>query len=374
MSEHAFLPPSGAGAWVHCGAWPHMNQRFPREPTDDTREGEAAHDCAALMLAGVPIGEGETIAATGYVVTADLLEGADLYVDEIDKRLARYNLNRSALVVERRVEIPRVNPANWGTPDTWFYAPEASTLEVLDFKFGFKTVEAFENWQLVDYAAGILSELVLTRNIREHETRVVLTVVQPRSYHAGGSVRTWETSAVELRPYVQRLNAAALAALAPTQIAQVGDHCEHCSGRAACPTLQASAYNAADLAGASAVVELTPHAAALELRLLERASRRLEARVTGLRETVEAKLRRGEPVPFYRLAQTPGRQTWAKPPAEVLALGRVLGVDVAKPGLLTPLQAITAGLPESVVTAFSTRPRATKLVAETAADAAKVFR
>mgnify|MGYP000213916355 CR=1 FL=1 len=48
------------------------------------------------------------------------------------------------------------------------------------------------------------------------------------------------------------------------------------------------------------------------------------------------------------------RERWAKPLEEVLALGDMLGVDVAKKAAITPKQAVKAGIleaPEAVVEA-----------------------
>ena len=42
---------------------------------------------------------------------------------------------------------------------------------------------------------------------------------------------------------------------------------------------------------------------------------------------------------------------WAAPLDEVLGMAAMLGVDIAKPGALTPKQAIKAGLPAETVAA-----------------------
>lgn len=376
-TAHAFLPPSGAPAWVVCAQWPHMNARYPQPDTTDTREGTASHWGFAEILFGRVIAEGQ-VAPNGVALNEEMIEGAEMLVEVVDARLALYGLDRSALMVERRVAIPRVHPHNDGTPDVWFYAREAGVVEVIDYKFGHEYVEAFENWQLLNYLAGIIDAIgIALDGTQDVHTRFKLTVVQPRSYVAAGPVRTWQGPVSDLRGYFNRLAAAAALAFQPDalRVATPSDQCEYCPGRHACTALQSSAYMAADKAGASTPLELAPAAMALELRYLERALQRLEARVTGLRESVTDQLRRGVPVPFYRLEATAGREQWNKSPSEVISLGKLFGVDVAKPGLLTPKQAIKAGLPEALVIPYVDRPTSgSKLVPSNGDDAAKVFR
>lgn len=351
-----------------------MNAQYPElEEKPAAREGTAAHFVFGELFFNRVVAEGQ-IAPNGVVITEEMLEGAELYVDTIDARLAAVGMDRSALMVERRVEIPRVHPQNWGTPDTWFYDRERGSIPIFDFKFGHDFVDAFENWQLINYAAGIMDALKID-GLSDQHTRIEMTVVQPRNYSARGSVRTWSVMAWELRGYVNRLRNAAEAAHSPNRVATPNDACEHCPGRHACQALEQSAYLAAEKAGDSTPLELKPAAAALELRYLQRAQKRLDARVSGLVETLTSQIKRGVPVPGFMLEATAGRETWNKPAPEVLALGQVLGVNVAKPGLLTPKQAIKAGMPEAVVAAYVERPTGgTKLVPVDGSDAARVFR
>ncbi len=377
LAAHAFLPPSGAAAWVVCAQWPHMNARYPQPDGDESAEGTASHWAFSEILFGRVVAEGQ-VAPNGVVLDLEMIEGAELFVEVVDARLALYGLDRSALMVERRVFMPRIHAHNNGTPDVWFYAREAGVVEGLDYKFGHKFVDAFENWQLINYTNGILEQLEIALDgVADVHTRVKMTVVQPRSYVAAGPVRTWQVQASDLRGYFNRLASAAAAVFEPDdrRVATPSDECEYCPGRHACQALQQSAYMAADKARASTPLELEAPAMALELRYLERGLKRLEARVTGLRESVADQIRRGVPVPFYALEATAGRETWGKPVPEILSLGKLFNVDLAKPGALTPKQAIKAGVPEALVLPYVVRPTGgTKLVASTGDAAAKVFR
>jgi hypothetical protein len=69
------------------------------------------------------------------------------------------------------------------------------------------------------------------------------------------------------------------------------------------------------------------------------------------------------------------RERWAKPPAEVFALGDMMGVELRKPSeAITPNQARDLGLDAAVIAAYAERPTgAAKLTPRDASTAARVF-
>jgi hypothetical protein len=342
-SQHAFLPPSGAGAWVVCALWPTMNQRYPElEDGPEAREGTAAHWVFTEQLYQRPVDEG-MIAENGEPVTVEMLEGADMYVAEVGRAYASL-ASVSHYKVEQRVAINDVHPNNWGTPDTWIFGHNPTTgrarLIVLDYKFGHEFVEVFENWQLVDYALGILDELGID-GAADQVLDVEFVIVQPRSYHKDGPVRRWCTVAANLRPLANKLRGAAEAAHMPNPVARPEpSNCKHCPGRHACEALQREGYRAMDLAGMSTPLEMPLDAAGLELRMLERAIKLAQARASGLAEQIEHALRDGQQSGHYALEPGESKLIWTKPVDEVLALGTLCGVNLAKPAApITPTQA-----------------------------------
>lgn len=371
MSGHAFLPPSGAASWVVCALWPTMNATFSQDETDAIRGGHAGHWVAVEKLAGRDPAPG-TLAPNGVVIDEEMTEGADMYVDDVRQVLGVNGLPFA--VVEQPVEVPRVHPLNWGTPDLWAYVASARTLFVWDYKFGHRYVDAFRNWQLINYAAGILDRKGLDGH-EEQRVRVVMRIVQPRSYHRDGPIREWAVNATDLRPFVNQLAMAAEAAVGPNPRAVVGDHCGDCPGRHACPAYQEAGYQVLDLVRVSTPLEMPDHAAALELRLLHRARSVLEGRISGLEAQIERRLRDGAAMPFFGLEQQFGRLAWNKPADEVFLLGDLLNLNLRKPAEpITPTQAKKLGIDEAVLSAYAERPRAgVKLVADTSNKAKKVF-
>ena len=370
---HSILPPSGAAAWKLCGLWVAMNQAYPQPDTPESLEGNAAHWVFAEMLAGRPVLEGMQ-APNGVFITDEMIEGGGLVVDTVRARIPA----GTVLHVEEPVAIPRIHVKCWGTPDIWAFVQEALTLEVIDYKFGHRFVDEYENDQGVAYTAGIIDHLadVLGKGpgLLDQAIKVNFTVVQPRCFYKGAPVRTWSVKASDLRAHINQLANAAGVALAPNPPAVTNSECGDCPGRHACPALQKAAYHDAEFAVKSSPVELPPAAASLELKMLERSLERLQARVEGMRETVAVYIRQGHSVPWHRAEQGYGRQQWTMPVDQVLAMGSLMGVDLSKPGVKTPKQALKSGVDEAVIKAYSITPLGSiKLVPDNPADARRVF-
>jgi hypothetical protein len=382
---HAFLAPSAAGRWVLCPGSALMESRYP-EAGDKAAaaEGTAAHWCMQQLFDGwapdTLLSDGKT--ETGHPVTREMVQGALLLVDDVRAVAVTAPQDVGSIVVEQRVAIPRVHPsANWGTPDVRLWVPDpftgTTTLYLWDFKYGHKVVDAFENWQLLDYAAGVLDEM---RHIPEDRITVVMRVVQPRSYHRDGPIREWRIRASDLAQYVFRLSMAADEATQPQpECRPQPDACENCTARHACDALQRAAYRGMDLAAQAQGHELSPFALGLEMRYLAEASALMNARLTGLKAQAEGLRLRGEAIPHWRAEPTASREVWTKPEGEVIALGALLGAKLAKPAeAITPTQARAefkrVGLDPVVIGAYAVRASGgLKLVPDDGSEARKVF-
>lgn len=367
---HSAVPPSGAAAWGVCPLWVAMNVAYPQPDTPESLEGTAAHWVFAEMLAGRPVQEG-AIAANGTAVTEEMIEGGELMVNVVRSRMP-YDLFPPPRV-EEPVAIPRIHAQCWGTPDVSGFSPSRNVLELVDYKFGHRFVDEYENAQCIAYIAGLLDELE-AHGILDQVVTVNITIVQPRCFYKGSPVRTWTVSASDLRAHINRLANAAAIAHAPNPPAITNAECRNCPGRHACPALQQAAYSDAEFAVTSPPVELAPAAASLELKMLERSLERLQARVEGMREAVGAHIKRGQSVPWHRLEQSMGRQQWTLPAEQVISMGSLMGVNLSKAGVLTPKQALKSGVDEAVISAYSVTPSGSfKVVPDNPADARRVF-
>lgn len=330
-------------------------------------EGTAAHWCFEQMFAGVTPEVGAT-APNGVLATDEMLDGAEMFVDAVRSMVPA----DVCLYVEDKLMMSNViHEANWGTPDT--FALTANDVWLFDYKFGHRYVEEFENWQLIDYVAGIYQACAPQGGLLD-STAVHITIVQPRVFNRGQPVRTWTTTIGALKPYWEKLRAAAPMAMCDDAPCVPGDWCEHCNGRHACEALQRTALAATDAAFGSIPLVLPPLAAARELRAMQRSASMLEARITGLQQQLLDLCRAGVNVPHYGIERAQGRQRWIKPIPEVIALGQMFGLKLDKPGVITPKQSVKLGIPAGVVAQMSDEPLGEwRLVEVTTDKARKVF-
>jgi hypothetical protein len=378
VTDHAPLPPSSAARWGdQCPGSATLERADANVTDEDAAEGHAAHWVAAEGLATRSVRVG-TPAPNGVIVDDEMLEAAEMYVDDVnDQHKPSVALMNTLWHVEERVNCSRIHADNWGTPDLWSFTPNdglGGLLLVYDFKYGHRFVDAFMNWQMIDYVAGIVERPEFI-GLDHREITVIMNVVQPRNYHPVGPIRRWSVKLNELHKYFEHLQMSAAEATSENPPTRVGPECRDCKGRHACEALHLAADSVADIAGGVAQINLPPDALGVELRMLKRAQTLLDARVTGLEMQALNEIRSGKTVPFFMLEQPQGREHWTKPPEEIAALGAAMGVELLKPNvLITPAQARKAGLDETIVAGFSERPRgALKLVPANTTQTRKVF-
>ena len=366
--SHSPLAPSSMARTVQCPGSVVMQQRYPEPDGPAAQEGTAAHWVFAEQLkrwpeSDVVVGE---IAPNGVVVDQEMIDGAAMMTEHIIERMPRSQ-------IEQPLSIAGLHRDCWGTPDarSTMIDPQGYTIKIADLKYGHGFVDVWENWQLLSYARGTL-DLLKIDGMAEQRTMFELTIVQPRSYHRDGPIRTWRMPAVDLRGYWNRATAACEEALGPNPSTRAGSECKHCSARHACPTLQAVALDAVDAAGTAVALDLPIDAAAHEKRRLDWAITLLEARSSGLEQQLLDAMKRGQHVPHYHVEHGAGREVWNKPAPEVITLGQLYCIDLSKPPqAITPTQARALGVN---VDGWTTRGMGeAKLVADSPFQAARIF-
>lgn len=378
MSGHAPLPPSGAASWVKCHQWPAMNRLYGGGDTEATIEGTAAHSVLATLAANSLPGDYVLVGDNPVEVTDEMIEGAELFLADVreavgsewvDTRIAdpEGRTKRSRyLYVESRC-LPKLHDECWGTPDAWLRTADGRVV-LWDYKFGHKRVDAEGNWQALAYLASVMDGVPGPCEVR---------IVQPRNYEPGAPVRVWRPTEQEMLDGWAELKAAAHEAMQLDRTATVGvDQCEHCPGRHACIPLQEAAMALVDLSARPATTnELADYQAGRELVWISQAVALLEARRSGLEAQVMAAYRRGDRSTGWVMQTTRGRRVWDASEEAVKGLGMMLGIEVTKPPkLVTPAQAIKAGIPEAMVMPLTKQQAGSeKLVQETNSTARRAF-
>jgi hypothetical protein len=323
-----------------------MEERYGRdEKSEASIEGDLAHTMAAYYLKNIYDNDLDDFLSKKY--TSEMREGAEFYLETIKRFINWDSINAEAIV-----DISNIHPEMWGTPDAWGFANDA--LHVFDYKYGFTPVEAYENWQLLAYACGLIKN-------PHSVTDIYLHIVQPRDYISGSKHKMWHLTAHELQQYSRRLIISETLAMSPNAPLIVSDQCKYCKARYACPALQQAAFGATEVAHRSPIPNLTPKELGTELKFLHDAQELLNYRVTALEAEAEHFLMSGERVDNYELKHTESRLMWNASKEDILFMGQAFGVDLKKEDVLTPTQAIKAGVPEETVLKCAERKSSSKL-------------
>jgi Protein of unknown function (DUF2800) len=349
-NEHSKLPPSNAARRMACPGSRAMEERYGRnEKTEASTEGDLAHELAAFYLT-------KGLYGLINIYTEEMHEGAKLYVDTVK----RFLTNPEMIQIEEKIHIKNIHPECWGTPDAWgicnsiAYGAEQLALHVFDYKFGFTPVDAYENWQLLEYACGIIDYSCSVTDIYFH-------IIQPRDYISSSKHKVWHLPIGELRKYRHKLKAAEALAMTPNAEIKVSEQCKYCTARHACPALQEASLQATQVAFRDVPQALDPNHMGNELKLLHQAQELLEYRIAALETEVTHHLTAGTPIDHYELTPKYGNLNWSVDKKEVLTLGDVLGINLRKEDIITPTQAIKLGMDETVVKGYSERKQGLKL-------------
>ena len=384
------LAPHNAATWVHCTGSVKLAQQFPRIETDQSSEsmleGRAFHEVAQRILESFKSGvEGEligrheivdTMSKDNVLITDEIYDAALEYANDVLKFCNR-NGSLQALRVEQRIELDDIIEGMYGYCDAWCFSKSKGELVIWDAKYGHKRVEAFENWQLVTYAKGILAELGIDGHAEQH-IKVSLRVAQPRVFHREGCVSVWDVTASDLRGYFNTLVAAADEAYSDSARCVTSTECFYCPARYACDTFRDNTMGLVDQVGDVTGSSLSGHDLSIQLRILQRASKQVKALLGSYEEQAIAQLRNGEQIPGYNIEQGKGRKRWKKdtPIDEVIMMGELMGVDPRKPvDLDTPTKLIKLGIDEAVINLYSETPSTgMKLVEMSGAKLRNIFR
>lgn len=384
---HSIIPPSSAGIWGKpngCTGWVVMAQTYPEtEESEESREGTATHEIGADIITDGKTGTAHRhtardwvgiTASNNVVFTEEMFEAAKLYADDvINEMRSRSIFGGPNLGIEAPVTAKRIHELSFGTCDAFLYDRNKNELLIWDFKFGYEIVEAFENWQAINYACGILEALEID-GIDDQSLTVSIRIVQPRAFHRDGPIREWVVKGSDLRGYFNTLSANAHEALGPNAVYRTGSHCKHCSGRHACPAALKAGLALYEVVTKPIPAELSPEAMGLQLSLIKRARKQLEYLESGFEEQLKSVVRGGTSVPGWMVEPKFGREKWNKPLEEVFALGDMLGHDLREPKAITPNAARKLGVDDAVITAYSIKPNSgVALVPDTGNKAKSIF-
>jgi hypothetical protein len=286
----------------------------------------------------------------GVVITEEIIASARVYADDVIAEMRKRGF--FVPVVEGWVTAPRIHPAQRGAIDTEFFDRKHRTLLVWDFKNGRSPVEVEGNWQLINYVAALLDKYGID-GLEDQRTTVVMRIVQPNAYHRDGPVREWKVLASDLRAQINTLHRNAHLAMSGQAECKTGAQCKWCDARTVCAAAIEAGAVLLEAAGEPSPLDLTPVELAAQYEVVTRALDHIKSMQIGYAQALLSKIKAGG-VPGWGLGAGRGSTSWAASPAEVIAFGDAVGLDLKKPAApITPKQAITAGVPEEIVNQMS---------------------
>lgn len=391
--EHSVIPPSSAGIWGKpkgCPGWVLMAQLNPEdEDGEAAREGEAAHEMCETMVGHYlhhnilewSHFDGKC-AKNGEPFTEEMYEGATEYMEDVGSMILESGMadQHDYWGLEDRIHCPSIHELSWGTSDAWLYNTYRSKLTIWDYKYGFESVDAEENYQCINYANGLMDRLGLLNGLIDQTITVEIRVIQPRAYHDGRIIKTWEVPGSDLRAYFNHLRNGAEAALRPGAQVNSGSHCKHCQSRHNCPAALQAAMGMYEATRDAVPLEMSNVALGVQLSQLQRAKDHINKMYEAYMERAEVISKQGSYVPGWVRTPSEGRRKWTQPNGVILAVGDMIGVDLRKQeSPITPTQAISKikkldkKVDPEVITAYYERPKSIKLKPEKSDNAKKVF-
>lgn len=386
--SHSIIPPSSADIWGKpngCTGWVLMAQQYPQdEETQDAADGEASHEIGATLINDASRGFISDVTAdkfigkaatNGTLFTEEMFDAAKIYADDVGEIMRQYGIfGGPNFGTEARVESKRIHELSFGTTDQFIYDANSHKLFIWDYKFGHEVVEAFENWQMINYLAGILEQLEINGH-EDQQITVHIRIIQPRAFHRDGIIREWVVKASDLRGHFNILEANAAESLGNNAVCRSGPHCKHCTARHDCEAALTAAMSFYEVAMKPIPITMSFSARGLQLAILKRARKHIERLEIAFEEQIKNTIRGGKLVPGWKLEQGLGHEKWNKPIPEVIALGDMMGHDLRKPtDVKTPTQARSLGIDGDVISAYANKPKTSlKLVQETGIKTKTIF-
>lgn len=229
-----------------------------------------------------------------------------------------------------------------GRADWLDYEPSAQlcTLYVDDFKYGWGIIEPKDNWTLISHALGWIFK---NPNLPVHS--VVFRIYQPRPHHPLGKMREAVYTIDEIHAKWEELKAALSN---PKETLNTSNHCKDCPALVACPAAQKAGMNAVDVSEALYVADVDNANLAFLLDQIDRAIKVLESSKKAYGELALHRLKKGEIVPGYGTEKDLTNKQW-KEGITVETAKLITGKDLSKNQLVTPAQAVRAGVDESII-------------------------
>lgn len=380
MSWKDSLPASRAQKRYSCPGSHYLESLYPQETSASAEEGIQAHKIAAKILAYerfICCDPSELSDKYELLdlpdISTEMSEAILLYVNDVRREFPK-GFTLYTGIEEKFFEHGGVTNISTSIIDFFLIRECGDDRQVLiwDFKYGHKNIEAFENWQLLNYAAAIVNT-VLNKMADYKKTTFILKIIQPRVFN-GDKIKIWELDEKDLLKYCEDVVGREMLSLTDNAPRFVSEECFTCRARHACPTLREASLNSIAISSGHSPYSLPAEEVGQELKILEHSKQVLDARINGLKQQALQYLKQGKRVNFYELQQAMSRLSWDASPQKLKGLEQLTGVSLLKQDFITPKQAIASGMPIDVVLKYASRkPGEIKIIPQSESQLIKIF-
>ena len=297
--KHVKYGGSTAARTMGCAAWLNLAAEVPpvegSNPAAD--EGTMLHNCmeeiyrdnvttAELIMQGR---EHNGQSLTHELVDSKLLPAIECVEDVLD----RYYVNED-IVLEPYVQI---DEDMGGSIDLLARSVDRKTIVVLDYKFGYNSVEVVDNKQLLFYALNCATDPQFAPWFDEVE-QIVLAIVQPNG--KGEDLSSWVIGMDEIDAFETEYLAAVEASEDENAVPTAGPHCQYCPAHATCPVKTGAALKV------TRINELTADKLAEYLPLADEVT----AWAKEVHKLAHEQLSLGTPIDGYKLVDKRASRVW----------------------------------------------------------------
>lgn len=352
--KKSFLPPSFAHIWGDldgCHGWPYQYQKGPKTVDSEAKKtAKAAKELAGKMILSYSRASLDFPLRKDYDI--ELYDSAKAFADDAREYMIKCHIaGGEGFLLREFIPCSSIHSEVNGIVDFALCDIPHKWIGIWIFHNDHKPMEARENKRLLCYLSGLMDRF----KIDDQAFNVMFRIVQPNCYSEQQITDSWAFRACDVRGSINKITTAANKAMSGDQTCHSGSYCTTCPQRFNCSAAIDSALTIYEASLQPYTAELSPQELSVRFMLIKRVREQSSSLETAYKQQIESLLRSGISVPGQRLNPKYGKLDWKEDPEFIASVGDMYQKNIRKPGLMTPLQAIKAGIPEEVVMAYAER-------------------
>lgn len=230
------------------------------------------------------------------------------------------------------------------------FVDKNGTLCIEDLKYGFRIVEAENNWQLLAYAIG---EVIRRGQVFE---KISMKIHQPRAHHEKGTTREWLISYDQLLGYKNQIENRIKAIYEGERTLQTSEHCRYCEKAAeSCTAFNRLFHASLEESTTFLQDQLSDELISRQLDIIVRAKEAISIKEDSLKELAISRIKKGRILPNYTHTEKYSNRSWKKGITPEAISIMTNGVDITEKKVMSPFKAEKAGVAKELVEQLTER-------------------